>query len=95
MGMKASEFDKKFDDGESILPELDIIHAQRTKKETKQIPVMDEENFNLLLESVIEGGKILCGEMKPTRSRRYSVDPETGEIQRVSRNNSEVQENVE
>jgi len=37
--MKASEFDKKFDDGENILAELDVAHARRPGEETKRINV--------------------------------------------------------
>jgi hypothetical protein len=37
--MKASEFDKKFDDGENILPELDLARARRPEEETKRINV--------------------------------------------------------
>ncbi len=37
--MKASEFDKKFDDGENILIELDLARARRPEEETKRINV--------------------------------------------------------
>jgi hypothetical protein len=37
--MKASEFDKKFDDGENILTELDLARARRPEEETKRINV--------------------------------------------------------
>jgi hypothetical protein len=37
--MKASEFDKKFDDGESIISELDIIRARRPGEEARRINV--------------------------------------------------------
>jgi hypothetical protein len=37
--MKASEFDKKFDNGESIIAELDVAHARRPGEETKRINV--------------------------------------------------------
>ena len=37
--MKASEFDKKFDDGESILTELDLAHTRRPGEEAKRINV--------------------------------------------------------
>jgi hypothetical protein len=37
--MKASEFDKNFDDGESIITELDVAHARRPGEETKRINV--------------------------------------------------------
>lgn len=37
--MKASEFDKKFDSGESIIDELDAAHARRSGEETKRINV--------------------------------------------------------
>ena len=37
--MKASEFDKKFDDGESILTELDITRARRPGEEVRRINV--------------------------------------------------------
>ena len=37
--MKASEFDKKFDNGENILAELDVTHARRPGEEIKRINV--------------------------------------------------------
>jgi hypothetical protein len=37
--MKASEFDKKFDDGEDILAELDLARGRRPGEETKRINV--------------------------------------------------------
>jgi len=37
--MKASEFDKKFDNGENILAELDVARARRPGEETKRINV--------------------------------------------------------
>ena len=37
--MKASEFDKKFDDGQSILSELDLSRARRPGEEAKRINV--------------------------------------------------------
>lgn len=37
--MKASEFDKKFDNGEIIIDELDVAHARRPGEETKRINV--------------------------------------------------------
>ncbi len=37
--MKASEFDKKFDDGENILAELDVSRARRPGEETRRINV--------------------------------------------------------
>jgi hypothetical protein len=37
--MKASEFDKKFDNGENIIDELDVAHARRPGEETKRINV--------------------------------------------------------
>ena len=37
--MKASEFDKKFDDGENIVANLDITRALRPGLETKRINV--------------------------------------------------------
>jgi hypothetical protein len=37
--MKASEFDKKFDNDESIIDELDISQARRPGEETKRINV--------------------------------------------------------
>ena len=37
--MKASEFDKKFDDGESIISELDITRARRPGEEARRINV--------------------------------------------------------
>lgn len=37
--MKASEFDKKFDNGENILDELDLTHARRPGEEIKRINV--------------------------------------------------------
>lgn len=37
--MKASEFDKKFDDGENISADLDVARARRPGEETKRINV--------------------------------------------------------
>jgi hypothetical protein len=37
--MKASEFDKKFDEGESIISELDITRARRPGEEARRINV--------------------------------------------------------
>ena len=37
--MKASEFDKKFDEGENITDELDLSRARRPGEETKRINV--------------------------------------------------------
>ena len=37
--MKASEFDKKFDDGENILAELDVNRSRRPGEEIKRINV--------------------------------------------------------
>jgi len=37
--MKASEFDKKFDDGENIIAELDVSRARRPGEEAKRINV--------------------------------------------------------
>jgi len=37
--MKASEFDKKFDEGENILAELDVTRARRPGEEIKRINV--------------------------------------------------------
>ena len=37
--MKASEFDKKFDDSENILAELDVSRARRPGEETRRINV--------------------------------------------------------
>ncbi|HEX9840460.1 MAG TPA: hypothetical protein VGA72_14010 [Anaerolineales bacterium] len=37
--MKASEFDKKFDNGENIIDELDVAQARRPGEETKRINV--------------------------------------------------------
>jgi len=37
--MKASEFDKKFDDGESIISELDVTRARRPGEEARRINV--------------------------------------------------------
>jgi hypothetical protein len=37
--MKASEFGKKFDDGENVLTELDLARARRLEEETKRINV--------------------------------------------------------
>ena len=37
--MKASEFDKKFDNDESIIDELDLSQARRPGEETKRINV--------------------------------------------------------
>jgi len=35
--MKATEFDKKFDDGENIIAELDLARARRPGEEIKRI----------------------------------------------------------
>jgi len=37
--MKAAELDKKFDDGESILEELDLSRARRPGQEQKRVNV--------------------------------------------------------
>jgi hypothetical protein len=37
--MKASEFDKKFDNGENIIDELDVAQARRPGEEIKRINV--------------------------------------------------------
>jgi len=37
--MKASEFDKKFDDGDSVISELDITRARRPGEEARRINV--------------------------------------------------------
>lgn len=37
--MKASEFDKKFEDGENILAELDVSRSRRPGEETRRINV--------------------------------------------------------
>jgi len=37
--MKASEFDKKFDNGESVIEELDFARARRPGEEIKRINV--------------------------------------------------------
>lgn len=37
--MKASEFDKKFDDGENISADLDVARARRPAEETRRINV--------------------------------------------------------
>jgi hypothetical protein len=37
--MKASEFDKKFDEGESIVNDLDLARARRPGEEQKRINV--------------------------------------------------------
>ncbi len=37
--MKALEFDKKFDDGENIITELDVGRARRPGEETRRINV--------------------------------------------------------
>ena len=37
--MKASKFDEKFDDGESIIAELDVAHARRRGEEARRINV--------------------------------------------------------
>jgi hypothetical protein len=37
--MKASEFDKKFDDGENVVADLDVARARRPGEETKRINV--------------------------------------------------------
>ncbi len=37
--MKASELDKKFDDGESIITELNVAKARRQGEETRRVNV--------------------------------------------------------
>ena len=37
--MKASELDKKFDDGESIITELNVAKARRLGEETRRVNV--------------------------------------------------------
>jgi len=37
--MKAAEFDKKFDDGESVLEDLDLSRAHRPGQEQKRVNV--------------------------------------------------------
>ncbi len=37
--MKAEEFDKKFDEGESIIEHLDIANARRPEQEQKRVNV--------------------------------------------------------
>ncbi len=37
--MKAEEFDKKFDEGESIIDHLDIANARRPEQEQKRVNV--------------------------------------------------------
>jgi len=37
--MKASEFDKKFDDGEDILAEVDVSRSRRPGEETRRVNV--------------------------------------------------------
>jgi hypothetical protein len=37
--MKASEFDRKFDNGENIMDKLDVPHARRPGEEIKRINV--------------------------------------------------------
>ena len=37
--MKASEFDKKFDEGENITDELDLSRARRPGEETRRVNV--------------------------------------------------------
>lgn len=37
--MKASEFDKKFDEGEDVFSNLDLSKAKRTTQETKRVNV--------------------------------------------------------
>jgi hypothetical protein len=37
--MKASEFDKKFDNGENMIGDLDVAKARRPGEETKRINV--------------------------------------------------------
>ena len=37
--MKASVFDKKFDNGENIIDQLDIVHARRPGEKIKRINV--------------------------------------------------------
>lgn len=37
--MKAEDFDKKFDDGESVIDDLDLSNARRPKQEQKRVNV--------------------------------------------------------
>jgi len=37
--MKAEEFDKKFDDGQSLLDDLDLSRARRPEQEQKRVNV--------------------------------------------------------
>lgn len=37
--MKAKDFDKKFDDGESIIDEIDLSKARRPEQEQKRVNV--------------------------------------------------------
>ncbi len=37
--MKASEFDKKFDDGKNIIADLDVTRARRPKGETRRVNI--------------------------------------------------------
>ena len=37
--MKASEFDKKFDDGENIIAEVDVSRSRRPGEETRRVNV--------------------------------------------------------
>ena len=37
--MKAAEFDKKFDDGESVLEDIDLSRARRPGQEQKRVNV--------------------------------------------------------
>ena len=37
--MKAKEFDKKFDEGQSVIEHLDLTHARRPRLEQKRVNV--------------------------------------------------------
>jgi hypothetical protein len=37
--VEASEFDKKYDDGDNIIAELDVTHNRRPGEETRRIKV--------------------------------------------------------
>ena len=46
--MKASEFDRKFDDGQNIVANLDVTQARRPDKETGHIGEKHQRRVNSL-----------------------------------------------
>jgi hypothetical protein len=79
--MKAYEFDKRFDEGESIVEELDLAQARRPNTETKRINVdvpvwmvesLDQEarRLGVTRQSVIKFW--LAERLEHVRDRRYN-----------------------